>query len=129
MADERRDTFFLADMVPTVIDDDRAAARVINRRTLTGYLSLPNYRNYWKQAGYVEEMEAVEAALDAGDRERLPELMSDRWLDDCTLSGSVGEVRDGLAAWRETGVVPIAVMSSTSGGQLKAIQELFSAFE
>ena len=59
----------LANMVPTVIDDDRAAADAINRRTLTGYVALPNYRNYWKQAGYVEEMEAIEAALAAGDRD------------------------------------------------------------
>ena len=74
-------------MVPTVIDDDRAAARAINRRTLTGYVSLPNYRNYWKQAGYEEEMEAIEAALAAGDRDDVPTLMSDAWLDDCTLVG------------------------------------------
>ena len=73
----RRDGFFFANMIPTVIDDDQAAADAINRRTLTGYVTLPNYRNYWKQAGYVEEMEAIEAALAAGDRDRVPALMSD----------------------------------------------------
>src|SRR3954451_9067081 len=57
-----RDGFFLANMVPTVIDTDRAAAEAIHRRTLTGYVALPNYRNYWKQAGYLEEMEAIEKA-------------------------------------------------------------------
>lgn len=124
----RRDGFFLANMIPTVIDDDRAAAEAVNRRTLTGYVSLPNYRNYWKQAGYVEEMEAIEAALAAGERERIPSLMSDAWLHDCTLSGSANEVREGIEAWRDTGVLPIAVMSSTSGGQLKAVQELFAAY-
>jgi hypothetical protein len=55
--------------------------------------------------------------------------MSDRWLDDCTLSGPAGRVRDGIDAWREAGVTtPIAVMSSTSGGQVKAIHELFAAY-
>jgi alkanesulfonate monooxygenase SsuD/methylene tetrahydromethanopterin reductase-like flavin-dependent oxidoreductase (luciferase family) len=43
-----RDDFFLANMIPTVIDDDIEAARAVNRRTLTGYVSLPNYRNYWR---------------------------------------------------------------------------------
>ena len=57
-------------MIPTVIDDDRAAAAAINRRTLTGYVALPNYRNYWKAAGYVEEMEAIEAAIAAGSATR-----------------------------------------------------------
>ena len=54
--------------------------------------------------------------------------MSDAWLHDVTLSGSAAEVRDGLDAWREMGVLPIAVMSSTSGGQAKAVQELFAAY-
>ena len=46
---QRRTAFFLANMVPTVIDDDRAAADAVNRRTMTGYVTLPNYRNYWKR--------------------------------------------------------------------------------
>ncbi|HTH04902.1 MAG TPA: LLM class flavin-dependent oxidoreductase [Ilumatobacteraceae bacterium] len=125
---ERRDAFFLANMVPTVIDTDRDAARAIHRRTLSGYLVLPNYRNYWKQAGYVEEMDAIERTLAAGDRDALPGLMPDRWLDDCTISGSPTEVRERFDEWAETGVLPIAVMSSTSGGQAKAIGELFELF-
>lgn len=123
-----RDQFFLANMVPTVIDSDLDAARAVHRRTLVGYLGLPNYRNYWKQAGYVEEMNAIEAALAAGDRDRLPSLMTDAWIDDCTISGSAGDVRDRLEEWMSLGVEPIAVMSSTSGGQAAAIRELFAAY-
>jgi len=124
----RRDGFLLANMVPTVIDEDRTAAEAIHRRTLTGYVSLPNYRNYWKQVGYVEEMEAIEKAL-ASDPKSVPTVMSDAWLRDCTLSGSPSEVRDGIAEWWELGVTPIAVMSSTSGGQIKALQQLFEAYD
>lgn len=124
----RRDGFFLSNMIPTVIDDDIEAARAVNRRTLTGYVSLPNYRNYWRAAGYSEEMDAIEAALERGDRDALPGLMTDTWLDDCTISGSAARVRDRFEEWAATGVRPIAVMSSTSGGQAKAIAELFSAY-
>jgi alkanesulfonate monooxygenase SsuD/methylene tetrahydromethanopterin reductase-like flavin-dependent oxidoreductase (luciferase family) len=74
-------------------------------------------------------MVAIEAALAAGDREALPGLMTDRWLDDCTISGSPSEVRDQFEAWFDAGVLPIAVMSSTSGGQLHAIGQLFELFE
>ncbi len=123
-----RDDFFLANMVPTVIDDDLEAARAVHRRTLTGYLGLPNYRNYWKQAGHTEEMTAIEAALAAGDRDRLPALMSDAWVDDCTISGSPGTVRDRVDEWLAMGVLPILVMSSTTGGQAVAIRELFAAY-
>jgi alkanesulfonate monooxygenase SsuD/methylene tetrahydromethanopterin reductase-like flavin-dependent oxidoreductase (luciferase family) len=123
-----RVSFFRSNMVPTVIDDDRQAATAVNRKTMSGYLTLPNYRRYWRAAGYQEEMDAVEAALEAGERDRLPSLMSDRWLDDVTLSGSAAAVREGLEAWRAAGVLPIAVMSSTSGGQVTAVRELFEAF-
>ncbi|HVP31589.1 MAG TPA: LLM class flavin-dependent oxidoreductase [Myxococcota bacterium] len=120
--------FFVGNMIPTCIDDDRAAAAAVNRKTLSGYLLLPNYRNYWKEAGYEEEMAAVEAALAKGERDALPGLMSDRWLADTTLFGSAAQVRDGLEAWREAGVTtPIVVPSSTRGGQMKAFEEVMAA--
>lgn len=120
--------FVLADMVPTVIDDDEAAAAAVCRKTLTGYVALPNYRNYWKSAGYVEEMEAIEAAQAAGQHDRVPGLMSDKWLSDATLYGSAAKVRAGVEAWFDAGVTPIVVPSSTRGGQLVAMQEVFDAF-
>ena len=121
--------FFLGNMIPTVIDEDREAAAAVNRKTLTGYVSLPNYRNYWREAGYVEEMDAIEVALGKGDWAALPGLMSARWLADVTLFGSASEVREGVEAWFDAGITtPILVPSSTSGGQLKALEELFAAF-
>jgi alkanesulfonate monooxygenase SsuD/methylene tetrahydromethanopterin reductase-like flavin-dependent oxidoreductase (luciferase family) len=128
-ATRRAAGFFVGDMIPTCISDDRDAAAAICRKTLAGYLVLPNYRNYWKEAGYVEEMEAVERALAAGEREGLTSLMSERWLSDCTLYGTAASVRDGLEAWREAGVsTPMVVPSSTRGGQMKAFEDLFAAF-
>jgi alkanesulfonate monooxygenase SsuD/methylene tetrahydromethanopterin reductase-like flavin-dependent oxidoreductase (luciferase family) len=123
-----RDDFFLSNMIPTVIDDDIEAARAINRRTLTGYVSLPNYRNYWRAAGYNDEMDSIEEALNAGNKEALTGLMTNEWLDDCTISGSASHVRERLADWANAGVMPIAVMSSTTGGQAKAIAELFETY-
>jgi alkanesulfonate monooxygenase SsuD/methylene tetrahydromethanopterin reductase-like flavin-dependent oxidoreductase (luciferase family) len=123
-----RDDFFLSNMIPTVIDDDIEAARAINRRTLTGYVSLPNYRNYWRAAGYSNEMDAIEEALNDGNKEALTGLMTNEWLDDCTISGSASHVRERLTDWANAGVMPIAVMSSTTGGQAKAIGELFETY-
>jgi len=127
--DRRSEGFWIGNMIPTVIDDDIDAARARNRKTLQGYVALPNYRNYWIEAGYEEEMAAVTTALDAGDRDEVLAAMSDRWLDDCTLSGPATRVRDGIEAWFDAGVTsPIVVPSSTSGGQAKAFAELFDAY-
>jgi hypothetical protein len=122
--------FFTGDMIPTCIDDDREAAANVMKRTLTGYVSLPNYRNYWKEAGYVEEMEAMEKALEAGNRDALPGMMSDRWLSDSTLYGPRKDVLEGVEAWFAAGVkTPMLVPSSTRGGQLVAFAEVMDAFK
>jgi alkanesulfonate monooxygenase SsuD/methylene tetrahydromethanopterin reductase-like flavin-dependent oxidoreductase (luciferase family) len=127
--DRLTDGFWIGNMIPTVIDDDIDAARARNRKTLQGYVALPNYRNYWIEAGYQAEMAAVQTALDARDSDAVLAAMTDRWLDDCTLSGPVGRVREGVEAWFDAGVAsPIIVPSSTSGGQAKAFAEVFDAF-
>jgi alkanesulfonate monooxygenase SsuD/methylene tetrahydromethanopterin reductase-like flavin-dependent oxidoreductase (luciferase family) len=121
--------FLVANMIPTCIADDVEAAKAVNRRTLTRYTLLPNYRNYWKEAGYVEEMTAIETAATQGRQADIPSLMSDTWLADATLFGSASQVRDGIEAWREAGVTtPVIVPSSASGNQLKAVEELFAAY-
>lgn len=129
---EKRSEFFVANMVPTILSEDRDAALQVHRKTLTGYLSLPNYRNYWRLAGYGSEMDAAEDVLATTPKEQLSErlmsTMSDAWLKDCTVSGTATQVRDQFEAWTDAGVLPIAVMSSTSGGQAKAIQELFDVY-
>ena len=121
--------FFVGDMVPTCIDADKSAAAAVNRRTLTGYVKLPNYQNYWIEAGYDEEMLAIRKAIAAGEEDKIPSFMSDRWLSDVTLYGSATEVRDGIEAWRAAGVTtPIIVPSSTKGGQMMALQELLELY-
>jgi alkanesulfonate monooxygenase SsuD/methylene tetrahydromethanopterin reductase-like flavin-dependent oxidoreductase (luciferase family) len=123
------DGFFVSNMIPTVISDDREAAAAVLRKTLQGYVSLPNYRNYWREAGYDEEMDAIESVLARRAWDELYGAMSERWLSDVTLFGSVDEVRAGVEAWLDAGVTyPILVPSSTSGGQMKAIEEVFAAF-
>jgi alkanesulfonate monooxygenase SsuD/methylene tetrahydromethanopterin reductase-like flavin-dependent oxidoreductase (luciferase family) len=126
--EQRAGGFYVGNMLPTCIDDDRDAAANVMRRGLIGYVSLPNYRNYWIEAGYEEEMRAIEVALAGGERERVPALMTERWLSDVTLYGSVREVREGIEAWHAAGLTSvILVPSSTRGGQVKAFEELFEA--
>ena len=131
LSDDARDgDFFIGNMIPTCVSDDRAAAAAVNRRTLTSYAMLPNYRNYWKEAGYEEEMAGVEAAMAAGDHDRIPPALSDRWLADTTLFGTAAEVREGIEAWFDAGIkTPIIVPSTVSGGQFVAFEEFFSIWD
>ena len=77
-----------------------------------------------------EEMAAIDQAIDAGETAAIADRLSDKWLDDVTLFGSASRVRERVEAWRETGVkTPILVPSSAAGNQLKAVQEIFAAFD
>ena len=131
ISDEARaGDFFIGNMVPTCISDDREAAMAVNRKTLTGYAFLPNYRNYWKQAGYEQEMTDVESAIADQDFDRVPECLSDRWLADTTLFGSASEIREGIEAWFDAGIkTPIVVPSAVKGGQMQAIQNFFDLWD
>jgi alkanesulfonate monooxygenase SsuD/methylene tetrahydromethanopterin reductase-like flavin-dependent oxidoreductase (luciferase family) len=129
-ASRSSDAFFIGNMIPTCISDDEQAAMAVNRRTLSSYALLPNYRNYWKEAGYQEEMDGVEAAVAAGEMEKVATCLSDRWLADTTLFGSPAKVREGIEAWFDAGVkTPIVVPSSARGNQLKAFEEFFAIWD
>ena len=74
-------------------------------------------------------MLAIRQAIANKEDSKIPDLMSERWLQQVTLYGSVSEVREGIEAWYETGInTLIVVPSSTRGGQMVAFQELMDAF-
>jgi alkanesulfonate monooxygenase SsuD/methylene tetrahydromethanopterin reductase-like flavin-dependent oxidoreductase (luciferase family) len=123
------DAFFIGNMLPTCISDDVEAAKEVCRKNLIHYAFLPNYRNYWKEAGYVEEMTEIERAIAQGRRDDVPRYLTDRWLADVSLFGPAARVREGIDTWRDAGVrTSVIVPSSTSGGQLKALEEIFATF-
>jgi alkanesulfonate monooxygenase SsuD/methylene tetrahydromethanopterin reductase-like flavin-dependent oxidoreductase (luciferase family) len=121
--------FFIGNRIRTCIAEDAAEAKEILRRTMAGYALLPYYRNYWKEAGYLEEMTAVETAI-ADDRPGdVPRCLSDRWFADTTLFGPAAKIREGVEAWRAAGIsTPVLVPLSADGNQETALRQLFAAF-
>jgi alkanesulfonate monooxygenase SsuD/methylene tetrahydromethanopterin reductase-like flavin-dependent oxidoreductase (luciferase family) len=129
-AEKRGDPHFvIGNRIRTCIADDVAEARAVLRQTMTGYALMPNYRNYWKEAGYTEEMNAVETALAAGRNDEVPRYLTDRWLDDCTLAGPPAKIRDGLEKWRAAGInMPCLVPLSADGDPMTALRKTFDVF-
>jgi alkanesulfonate monooxygenase SsuD/methylene tetrahydromethanopterin reductase-like flavin-dependent oxidoreductase (luciferase family) len=126
----RSEDFFVGNMIPTCVCEDRTEGAAVMRRVLRGYVQLPNYQEYWIEAGYEDEMRAVQRALAERRADALSGLMSDRWLNDVTLFGRPAHIRDGVDAWIAAGVrTPILVPSSTRGGQMEALRETFDVFQ
>ncbi len=128
-AEKVRDhSFVIANMVPTCIAEDRATAAAVHRRTLTNYVRLPNYQQYWIEAGFAEEMRAIQQAITNKEDDKIPQLMSDRWLQQVTLYGTAADVREGIEAWYAAGVnTLIVVPSSARGNQMVACEEIIAA--
>jgi alkanesulfonate monooxygenase SsuD/methylene tetrahydromethanopterin reductase-like flavin-dependent oxidoreductase (luciferase family) len=121
--------FFIGNRVRTCISDDIGEAKAVLRRTMTHYAFLPYYRNYWKETGYAEEMTAIERAIADGRDDDVPRYLTDGWLADVTLFGSAAKVREGVEAWRETGIrTPVLVPLSADGDQRTALRQVFDAF-
>jgi alkanesulfonate monooxygenase SsuD/methylene tetrahydromethanopterin reductase-like flavin-dependent oxidoreductase (luciferase family) len=122
-------SFFIGNRIRTCICEDEAEAKAVLRRTVTHYALMPNYRNYWKEAGYLDEMTAIENAVAAGRQDEASNYLPDRWLADITLFGPAAKVREGVEAWRAAGIsTPVLVPLSADGDQKTAIRQVFAAF-
>ena len=109
------EAFFVGNMIPTVVDDDRAAARAVHVVASNDYLMLPNYRNYWREAGYASKIDAVEDAIAAGRDSNLVDLMGDEWLADITIFGDGTRARQHVEATIKAGILPIVTPMSSTG--------------
>ena len=128
----RRDdpAFVIGNRIRTCVTDDPAEARAVLRRAMTHYAELRYYREYWKEAGYAEEMNAVETAIVEGRPGDIPKYLTDAFIDDVTLSGPPAKIRDGVERWREAGInLPVLVPLSADGDQRTGLQQVFEAFE
>ena len=122
--------FFIGNRVRVCFDPDETAAKAVLRQAMTHYALMPNYRNYWVEAGFGDEMRAVETALAEGRTTDVGGCLSDRFLADTTLCGSAAKVREGLEAWRAAGISsPILVPLSADGRQTTALRQVFDAFK
>jgi alkanesulfonate monooxygenase SsuD/methylene tetrahydromethanopterin reductase-like flavin-dependent oxidoreductase (luciferase family) len=121
--------FFIGNRIRTCIADDVGEAKAVLRKTMAGYWAMPNYRNYWREAGYADEINAAERAIAEGRSAELPNLLIDRWLDDCTLFGPASRIRDGVEEWRAAGITtPVLVPLSADGNPAAALKAVFAAY-
>ena len=88
--------FLIGNMLPVCVSEDVDAAKALLRRRLVHYGFLPNYRAYWKEAGYVDEMAAVEKAIADNRPDDIPKYLTDRRLP--TTSSSAHPPRSARAS-------------------------------
>jgi alkanesulfonate monooxygenase SsuD/methylene tetrahydromethanopterin reductase-like flavin-dependent oxidoreductase (luciferase family) len=126
---ERWSSLILSNSAPACVSEDRGAALAAIRRYLLFYLKLPNYQNYFVEAGYEEEVAAARSAIDNGDDEGVMAAIPEMIASDVALLGTKAEVLDRAEAWAAAGITHLVLdCTSTSGDRLGAAYEVIDAF-
>jgi probable F420-dependent oxidoreductase len=126
---ERWSSLILSNSAPACVSEDRGAALAAIRRYLLFYLKLPNYQNYFVEAGYEEEVAAARSAIDNGDDEGVMAAIPEMIASDVALLGTKAEVLDRAEAWAAAGITHLVLdCTSTSGDRLGAAYEVVDAF-
>jgi probable F420-dependent oxidoreductase len=87
---------------------DRARARDMFRRAITGYLNVPVYRRFQAWLGREEALREMHVRWDIGDRKGALEAVPEQTITDLVVVGSPEECRAGVQAYCDNGVtVPI----------------------
>jgi alkanesulfonate monooxygenase SsuD/methylene tetrahydromethanopterin reductase-like flavin-dependent oxidoreductase (luciferase family) len=111
----RRTPFVLGVHTFVCVTDDRERALAALRYRLAFFMTLPNYRAYWREVGYEEE---VAKSIELLDRDASPEelstAVSEQLVDDCCVLGSAEECAASLREMVREGVslpivMPVAV--------------------
>ena len=116
--------FEIASFIRTCVTDDPAAAREALARDITGYTTVDAYASFFRNAGFAEEVDAVNAAWRAGDRSGAVKQVSPRFLDGLGVVGPAALCRERIAAFSRAGLTqPVIVpFAPGAGGDARAAQ-------
>jgi len=116
--------FEIASFIRTCVTDDPAAAREALARDITGYTTVDAYATFFRNAGFAEEVDAVNAAWRAGDRSGAVKQVSPRFLDGLGVVGPEALCRERIAEFSRAGLTqPVIVpFAPGAGGDARAAQ-------
>lgn len=100
---------------------DVALARMIGRRLLTAYLTVPAYFAFHEWLGRGEEIRPMLDLWQAGDRKGASAAIPDEVVDDLVIYGDLDACRERVAAYRGTGLdTPVIAIVPPPGTDVAA---------
>jgi alkanesulfonate monooxygenase SsuD/methylene tetrahydromethanopterin reductase-like flavin-dependent oxidoreductase (luciferase family) len=115
--------FEIASFIRTCVTDDAAAAREALARDITGYATVDSYASFFRNAGFTDEVNAVNAAWRAGDRAGAVKQVSPRFLDGLGVVGPAAFCRERIAEFTRAGLTqPVIVPFAPGGADARAAQ-------
>lgn len=90
--------------IVTVVDEDADQVRAELRRSLTAYVTVPQYNQFFRWIGFEHEAAEAMAAWNAGDRKKAMQCVSERMVDSIHVFGDADACRARLQVYAAAGV-------------------------
>jgi probable F420-dependent oxidoreductase len=90
--------------IVTVVDEDTDQVRAELRRSLTAYVTVPQYNQFFRWIGFEHEAAEAIAAWNAGDRKKAMQCVSERMVDSIHVFGGADACRARLQVYAAAGV-------------------------
>jgi F420-dependent oxidoreductase-like protein len=126
--DRARDGFDIAPSVPAIVTDDAESARSMLKEYYSFYIGGMGargknfYNDLFTRYGYEAEAREIQDLFLGGNQREAATKVPDAFVDEVALIGSVEQIRDRLAAWRESGATTLLV-STRDAATLRGVAE------
>jgi probable F420-dependent oxidoreductase len=91
------------------VDEDEAVSRTLFRRSLTAYVTVPQYNKFFREIGYDKEASIAIDAWNAGDRKKALESVSDEMVEKIFVFGTAEKCKQRLEAYGRAGITTTAL--------------------
>jgi probable F420-dependent oxidoreductase len=91
------------------VDEDEATVRSLFRRSLTAYVTVPQYNKFFREIGYQKEAQIAFDAWQAGDRRKALESIPDGMVEKIFVFGTPEQCRRRLADYERAGITASAL--------------------
>ena len=91
------------------VDEDEAVSRTLFRRSLTAYVTVPQYNKFFREIGYDKEASVAIDAWNAGDRKKALESVSDEMVEKIFVFGTAEKCKQRLEEYGRAGITTTAL--------------------
>ena len=91
------------------VDEDEDVVRTLFRRSLTAYVTVPQYNKFFREIGYDKEATIAIDAWNAGDRGKALEAVSDEMVEKIFVFGTAEKCRRRLDDYARAGITTTAL--------------------
>ncbi len=91
------------------VDEDESTVRTLFRRSLTAYVTVPQYNKFFREIGFENEAQVAIDAWQAGDRRKALESIPDSMVEKIFVFGTPEQCRRRLADYERAGITASAL--------------------